>query len=101
MAIDTLVITDKVGRGDLRHSSRGNEAWVEHGKMDKKITKRVSHVKEFLFYLKGLGELFRIFNLWRSMTDCHFRMITLAAIGMDWIHEELEARKTLEGIQSR
>lgn len=33
--------------------------------MSKQITKGVSHVKEFLFYLRGTGELFRIFKLWK------------------------------------
>lgn len=60
--------------------------------MSKQITKGIRHIKEFLFYLKDTGELFSVFKFWRGMNNCHFRMITLAAIGMDWIWRELEQR---------
>lgn len=59
--------------------------------MSKQIIKGVSHVKEFLFHFKSTGELCRVFKVWRGMNNCHFRMITLTALGMDWMWRVVEA----------
>ena len=61
-----------LGRGDSRQPSRGNEAWVEPERMSKQIRKRTSHVKEFFFYLRGTGELLKVFKLWRGLNNWHF-----------------------------
>ena len=61
-----------LGRGDSRQPSRADEAWVEPGRMSKQIRKRTSHVKEVFFYLRGTGELLRVFKLWRGLNNCHF-----------------------------